>query len=493
MTEQPTKKRIKPITKPTRSFQGNKKYLNFYNQFVDQTFKPQFQSSDLTSNFITNSGNTYPYNIDNITLGEEGTKWSSIEKEIFFNLLNKYSTISRILSNKDIWLINLPNKSMIEIIQYFKILSNKLKKFKKNKKLKLKLIKYLELPISFEISPFMLKFESLQSELISIRENYKLSERNDPLKKLNLELDSERSIIDINTIFKSIKNINNMSIDSLVLFEKLSKLIIKKIINNVLLYTNYSDDDDVKKKKNSIKAKDIRTGIECLNYNHPDIYFHIKNSLKLPDKLITISPFIDELQEEDDEKPKQNTIKSLMNLQQLKEDEKIEKEYLFLSEGGDSPLERYLNYKETQELERQDLENSRMYERGLIMMLMSDELRNEQGFNEEDEELANVWIDQVRKQQQEEELGVEMEEEETLDIENSDDEDMEIDDEIKRITNEAISTDDQEEPTEEVVVEEEESDEPVEIPVPKSKHGHKSSQHSINKKLTKFSYKFASY
>ena len=170
-----------------------------------------------------------------------------------------------------------------------------------------------------------------------------------------------------------------------------------------------------------------------------------------------------------------------MNLQQLKEDEKIEKEYLFSSEGGDSPLERYLNYKETQELERQDLENSRMYERGLIMMLMSDELRNEQGFNEEDEELANVWIDQVRKQQQEEELGVEMEEEETLDIENSDDEDMEIDDEIKRITNEAISIDDQEEQTEVVVAEEEESDEPVEIPVPKSKHGHKYSQHSINK------------
>ena len=48
-------------------------------------------------------------------------------KEIFFNLLNKYKTITAILNNQQDWLAFLPKKSMIQIITYYELLKNNYK------------------------------------------------------------------------------------------------------------------------------------------------------------------------------------------------------------------------------------------------------------------------------------------------------------------------------------------------------------------------------
>ena len=48
-------------------------------------------------------------------------------KRDFFNLLNKYKTITAILNNQQDWLAFLPKKSMIQIITYYELLKNNYK------------------------------------------------------------------------------------------------------------------------------------------------------------------------------------------------------------------------------------------------------------------------------------------------------------------------------------------------------------------------------
>ncbi|RCK65534.1 hypothetical protein Cantr_01233 [Candida viswanathii] len=120
----------------------------------------------------------------------------------------------------------------------------------------------------------------------------------------------------------------------------------------------------------------------------------------IPDELPTVSPFVDETKQEEEKK---NTIESLIRSQRVNEERKVRQESSF-----DDPMETYLNYKETEEVERADMEASRMYERC---------------------GLAEEWIEEVENEEEEEEEESETEEEEERRLE--------IDDEIKRITRES--------------------------------------------------------
>ena len=142
-----------PRFKPSRKFLGNTKYLQFYNQFVQEFFTKCPKFSDLTSLIITTNGEIYnlpkrkkhnsrgrPRKNQNQNLQQNdflnddddgndigGTLWTWQEKEIFFNLLNKYKTITAILNNQQDWLAFLPKKSMIQIITYYELLKNNYK------------------------------------------------------------------------------------------------------------------------------------------------------------------------------------------------------------------------------------------------------------------------------------------------------------------------------------------------------------------------------
>ena len=341
-----------PRFKPSRKFLGNTKYLQFYNQFVQEFFTKCPKFSDLTSLIITTNGEIYnlpkrkkhnsrgrprknqnqnPQQNDFLNDDDDGndiggTLWTWQEKEIFFNLLNKYKTITAILNNQQDWLAFLPKKSMIQIITYYELLKNnyktlqrqqqkqrqrqRQKRYRKNKKGKSKkrhgdgdgdgessLLSYRDIPIAYEMSPYFQNFEQLQSDLITKRENNKLLthvnknkifrqykslmkqiNENDnqeiieesestttaattttPTNIVSMNKDSIIDMIKLQEIFKC-----QISIDSLILFEKLLLLLIKKILLNLILF--------ITPKENlegiiMVKQLDIWKAIEKLNYN----------------------------------------------------------------------------------------------------------------------------------------------------------------------------------------------------------------------------------
>lgn len=201
----------KHVRQSGRKFRGNLNYVNFYNRHVQETFAPKHNWLHFSNSKLTHDGKVYysrdfrdqiramkqkehvDPNSDNKSLLENcpGTLWTRAEKEIFFDALLKCS-IHRI----DLIQFRLPGKSELEILAYYDLLKAGLQKarLKKRKtydyevngqprKIQLTrntkhLMKYSEIPIAYEMSEYFIKFEELQSELISIKEKRKENDYN---------------------------------------------------------------------------------------------------------------------------------------------------------------------------------------------------------------------------------------------------------------------------------------------------------------------------
>ncbi|KGU20506.1 hypothetical protein MG7_05090 [Candida albicans P34048] len=560
-----------PRFKPSRKFLGNTKYLQFYNQFVQEFFTKCPKFSDLTSSIITTNGEIYnlpkrkkhnsrgrprknqnqnPQQNDFLNDDDDGndiggTLWTWQEKEIFFNLLNKYKTITAILNNQQDWLAFLPKKSMIQIITYYELLKNnyktlqrqqqkqqqqqkqrqrqRQKRYRKNKKGKSKkrhgdgdgdgessLLSYRDIPIAYEMSPYFQNFEQLQSDLITKRENNKLlthvnknkifrqykslmkqinendnqeiieeseSTTTTPTNIVSMNKDSIIDMIKLQEIFKC-----QISIDSLILFEKLSLLLIKKILLNLILF--------ITPKENSegiimVKQSDIWKAIEKLNYNprktlqffkilrrdtirsrrdtkneentdqeeeeeqqqqqiedvsgyispfdNPIIHSgkhkkrHLKNNDSISNssnKEITIDAIIKRQQNNisSNDNNNNNSNNNSNNAQKKEDEEELEDINKQNNDHDhDQYLEQYLNILETKNLNEFDYINSKMYERGLVEMLMPEKKDDDDDgkeFIEQDETIAEYWI----YENQNIKGGEEEEEEEGLPIESDSEE-----------------------------------------------------------------------
>lgn len=182
-----------------RIFKGNQNYLDFYNREVKRFFSRDINENSKLSTSKINASGKVIYKADENYEENYGTIWSGVEKEIFFQCLTRNS-INRIDLIKD----RLPDKSEVEILNYYNILKKELKRQKlregKRKKFKLrygekdviqsyvkhskKLVSYSKLPIAFEISPYFIQFEEVQSSLISKFERSKSNDENQRFKKI---------------------------------------------------------------------------------------------------------------------------------------------------------------------------------------------------------------------------------------------------------------------------------------------------------------------
>ncbi|KAK6454234.1 uncharacterized protein RJT20DRAFT_57257 [Scheffersomyces xylosifermentans] len=206
--------------KSTRVFRGNLNYVDFYNRFVQETFEP-LPTHSFHQSRITHIGEVYystelrkQYNeretpeiqneeTDEVTSGPlqlldktPGTLWTSTEKEIFFDALSKYS-----IHRLDLIRLRLPKKSELEIMVYYEVLKRGLEELKQNNlrqyrykrngithKINMphhtrRLMRYGEMPIAHEMSEYFIKFEDVQSDLISLKERRKENDNNIKNKK----------------------------------------------------------------------------------------------------------------------------------------------------------------------------------------------------------------------------------------------------------------------------------------------------------------------
>lgn len=193
--------------KNNRIFRGNPNYVNFLNREVKEFFqnklintydeKPYFQESK-----INNRGMVL-YKRDEGFENGGGTIWTNNQKEVFFNCLARYS-----IHQIDAICDNLPDKSTIEIMNYYNCLAHELKSLKgqvvkrrKYHKVKIvkdkqeveyrykslpnrkNLIKYENIPAAYEMSEKFIKMEEIQAEMISQRERSKTNDENQRFKR----------------------------------------------------------------------------------------------------------------------------------------------------------------------------------------------------------------------------------------------------------------------------------------------------------------------
>lgn len=201
------KENSEPGKKNNRIFRGNPNYVNFLNREVKEFFqnklintyddKPYFQESK-----INNRGMVL-YKRDERFENGGGTIWTNNQKEVFFNCLARYS-----IHQIDAICDNLPDKSAIEIMNYYDCLAHELKRLKgqvvkrrKYHKVKIikdkqeveyrykslpnrkNLIKYENIPAAYEMSEKFIKMEEIQAEMISQRERSKTNDENQRFKR----------------------------------------------------------------------------------------------------------------------------------------------------------------------------------------------------------------------------------------------------------------------------------------------------------------------
>lgn len=201
------KENSEPGKKNNRIFRGNPNYVNFLNREVKEFFqnklintydeKPYFQESKI------NSRGMVLYKRDKDFENGGGAIWTNNQKEVFFNCLARYS-----IHQIDAICDNLPDKSAIEIMNYYDCLARELKRLKgqvvkrrKYHKVKIvkdkqeveyrfkslpnrkNLMKYENIPAAYEMSEKFIRMEEIQAEMISQRERSKTNDENQRFKR----------------------------------------------------------------------------------------------------------------------------------------------------------------------------------------------------------------------------------------------------------------------------------------------------------------------
>ncbi|KAI5959790.1 uncharacterized protein KGF55_005022 [Candida pseudojiufengensis] len=424
------------------SFKPNQNYINFYNKEIKEFFNLSSNNSSisLNSSNITCDG-SYP-----TSKSQPGSTWSSKDKNLFFNLLSRYSIHQLDLISE------IMKKSSIEIMIYYNLLKNQLKILKQEDK-NFKLLSMNDIPFAFEISEEFTEFEDEQSKFIERGENS--IENKDQQTDISEEIEVENVTKETeSTNIDSIEEEEFINVDRLLMithfqkidkeakgeFTKLIKLITKQIILNIL-NSNIISKLDLEKSSNKIypiiEISHIYSAIRDISKN-PDYEFNFINILKIIKRdngifnnlnawskkigdlfferpLFYNSNLIGKLKiEEDKNFSKRTTIHELRkNRNQTKSSSsKLQK---------DIELEEQLFIEETLRLNQSDINASKEYEQELIQKLLENN-EDEQHDDSNLEKLRQILVKNKNGSRAEEEDGEE--EEEQFDNDEYEDEEL---------------------------------------------------------------------
>ncbi|GMM34018.1 hypothetical protein DASC09_013430 [Saccharomycopsis crataegensis] len=146
----------------------------------NQKEKPDEAHNDSQSDEPSESDDDYSDEEEANADGHEvyGTLWTHEEKECFFTGLSRFS-IYDLASIKSL----LPNKSEIQILNYYNILKKQLLVMKHNRRSYKKILSYKQLPIAHEMDEFFIEMEEAQAYFVN-KEGY------------DIETPSKRKLLD---------------------------------------------------------------------------------------------------------------------------------------------------------------------------------------------------------------------------------------------------------------------------------------------------------
>ncbi|KAI5970217.1 hypothetical protein CANMA_000829 [Candida margitis] len=387
--------------------QPNVNYVKFYNRFVCETFDPTKCIPELPlSSSKINYGGSYPNESK-----YPGQFWSGAEKELFFTLLARYS-----IHQLDMISLSMC-KSELEITTYYNLLKRELENLKKKegvrrgyvtglKECNSRLVQYGEIPAAYEMSKYFIKYEDEQSMLMGAEGNY------EAVTSDEVSVDNDdASVDDTDTLI----NRSNMSTmfgkccdDELCqVLENLVKKITKDILINIV-NTKTKKPDHVPQGVISrptelitILPRNIKSSITQLGYSRPNTTFNFDKPLvkKVYSNQyghrrwfnnitnITSVPAFGNLIR----KPNQRTIPTIHNLHQYQNGK-----FGSVVDGTlDEDFESKLIRLETKEIDDHDVLESRMYEHGLLFMLLDGETEIFPG----DIRRLNQWEKELNKEE----------------------------------------------------------------------------------------------
>ncbi|CAK9442241.1 uncharacterized protein LODBEIA_P59840 [Lodderomyces beijingensis] len=378
----------------------NPRYFAFYNRFVHDAFNPaQVESSDkLSASKISFDGS---YSIDDDS--RPGQVWTVWDKEMFFNLLARYS-----IHQVDL-IASQMAKNELEVLTYYNLLKSQLKKLKNGewkqhaegskpslKKRRRGLVKYEDMPIAYEMSPFFVKYEDEQSEAVEKRLD---EDRMEKLEEMGEEeyirqltrtgMDEASAVIDRTDL--------DVDDQSFAMLENLVRDVTRRILLDVIVTdlkqeVGFGADGKSLKAHNAITVAQIRASYQRLELK-PRKYpskFTIKYRAKYQKPQhgkwdqFAAPPVIDYSKLDP---PKASASPSVMTIHDLKRNQQRKRKR--------SPeLEEELVVEETARLERLDEAQSRCYQRGLLNLLSPGDRET----TDWDQRKANIWYFQVEKE-----------------------------------------------------------------------------------------------
>lgn len=363
----------------TRDFQGNHNYVIFYNNHVKETFN-EISLLNLKPSKITND-RIYYKDLQNCP----GSLWSSLEKEVFFKYLGIY-TINRIDSIHE----KLPSKSILEIKLYYDSLKSGLEAMKSKGRIKLyeytlsgefhrvklwkqskKLVTYDEMPSAYEMSEAYVNLENIQSDYITGREKriYSDSQRLIKNKYANLtnwkganeftkhekieENEDDGFIISTSGLLQVSHSNLFTDFESITLLDELVKLLTRKILNQIM------------------KDCFLKESCEEVEVSNEMIYESVaKNGYFKYERFDDVTDFFKEKVEysTDDEGEEENCkVPEVISVFDLKR----ERQKTTIYDLDDEKLIDRVETGHLEELEQRDKMESRIHERGLLAMLLT--------------------------------------------------------------------------------------------------------------------------
>lgn len=455
-------KQLDPIIQSKRHFRGNVNYVNFYNRHVVDTI----DGMSLESKWLKPSRNTHDGKVYvGKTFSGPGSRWTSQEKDKFFTFLGRYS-----IHQVDLIQSKIPTKSTIEILAYYNLLDQELRRIKQTytrktfkykvvegghkskreirlRRIRLKLLRYEELPIAYEVSETMIKFEEEQSRLIGLRERFSVIDKGRYfIKAAQQYAEGDHTLFHGNELTLLSKNLFvkngiteyyrlgpsliRLDFRTTVFLEDLVVQVLRKIMYRIIALAKF-----VEGEADEIDKLAVDRAISALGYNDPEMYFNKVTYLSRikPRLLVEIKGPNDIMLGEDEAEkkvrlwrfPDDETYHPYMKWKKYtpkiqydspfqQEEVKTESNVIHILQMYQKPhradsddhgpdwdlLEEEMNEVETKRLEKADGYDSRMHERGLLTMYATencDRLVNHIYSVEEGEEVLKYWKDQAKQ------------------------------------------------------------------------------------------------
>lgn len=217
-------------------------------------------------------------------------KWTSQEKDIFYEALARYG-----ISRADDISALLPEKSTIDVVNLYNLLSKELKRYKSDEQLKDKLISLEEMPMAYEMSEKYIEMEDQFAQSIEILDdqqfamtpefeksyNYKTVKKE--IKKFfNMEhiQDMLPILNDINKTNKAYNGIDSTKMNEQItidlynlVYDYIRELIQQLLINKINGFTDTQELSWFGLKKHFKPVKDINSMIHIFDSNNLDIQY----------------------------------------------------------------------------------------------------------------------------------------------------------------------------------------------------------------------------